>query len=235
MIGLTRRTRQPDEQIPADVLVHPGPDGDAESATATVEATDRARDEISDEATTEPKQASTNEGDTAANASVNGPKRAVLRRALVFGLLPGLAMLLAGGVGYLKLHNATLAESQTARIESVQAATDSTVKVLSYNPDTVDHDIDVARDQLTGTFRDAYTRLTHDVVIPGAKQKRISAVANVPAAASISASPNRAVVMVFINQTIVEGNDPPSSTASTVKVTLDKLDNRWLISDFTPI
>lgn len=178
---------------------------------------------------------STKHRDVAAIAPAPRPQRTVWRGALVFGLLPGLVMLLAGGVGYLKWQTTILNENPTARIESVQAAMDSTIKILSYNPDTVDHDLDAARDRLTGAFRDAYTQLTHDVVIPGAKEKKISAVATVPAAASISASPDRAVVMVFVNQSIVVGADPPSSTASTVRVTLDKQEDRWLISDFTPI
>lgn len=161
--------------------------------------------------------------------------RARWQRVLVYGLLPGLAMLTAGGAGYLKWLQVSARETQSARIESVQVAAESTIKILSYSPDSVDHDLDTARDRLTGTFRDAYTQLTHDVVIPGSKQKKISAVATVPAATSISASSNRAVVMVFVNQSIMVGNDPPSSTASTVRITLDKHDNRWLISDFTPI
>jgi Mce-associated membrane protein len=158
-----------------------------------------------------------------------------LQRAVVYGLLPGLAMLIAGGAGYLKWLDTSARETQSARIESVQAATESTIKILSYSPDSVDHDLDTARDRLTGKFRDAYTQLIHDVVIPGSKEKKISSVATVPAASSVSASPSRAVVMVFVNQTIMVGNDPPSSTSSTVKVTMDKHDNRWLISDFTPI
>ena len=48
-------------------------------------------------------------------------------------------------------------------------------------------ELHAARDLLTGDFRDSYTSLTNDVVIPGAKQKQISAVATVPAAASVSA------------------------------------------------
>jgi Mce-associated membrane protein len=91
------------------------------------------------------------------------------------------------------------------------------------------------RDRLTGTFRDAYTSLTNDVVKPGSKQKQISAVAAVPAAASISATENQAVVLVFVNQTIVVGNDAPSSTASSFKVTLEKRGDRWLISGFDPV
>lgn len=164
-----------------------------------------------------------------------GRKRPRLRSALAFGLLPGLAMLLAGGVGYLKWQKTTDSEIRTAQVESVQAASESTAKILSYSPDTVDRELQAARDRLTGTFRDAYTQLTHDVVIPGSKEKKISAVATVPAAASISASPNRAVVMVFVNQSITVGNDAPSTTASTVRVTMDRRDNHWLISDFTPI
>jgi Mce-associated membrane protein len=157
------------------------------------------------------------------------------QRVVAFGLLPGLAILLAGGVGYLKWQQISARETQSARIESVQAATESTIKILSYSPDSVDHDLDSARERLTGKFRDAYIQLTHDVVIPGSKEKKISAVATVPAATSISATPSHAVVMVFVNQSIMVANDPPSSTASTVRVTMDKHDNRWLISDFTPI
>jgi Mce-associated membrane protein len=157
------------------------------------------------------------------------------QRLVAYGLLPGIAMLIAGGAGYLKWLQTSAHEIQSARIESVKSATESTIKILSYSPDSVDHDLDAARDRLTGAFRDAYTQLTRDVVIPGSKQKKISAVATVPAATSISTSPNRAVVMVFVNQTIMVGNDAPSSTASTVKVTMDWHDNRWLVCDFTPI
>lgn len=69
----------------------------------------------------------------------------------------------------------------------------------------------------------------------GAQQKQISAVATVPAAAVVSASAKRVVVMVFVNQTTIVGADPPTATASTVRVTLDKVGERWLVSDFTPI
>jgi Mce-associated membrane protein len=126
-------------------------------------------------------------------------------------------------------------ESDTARIESIQAATDATIKMLSYHPDTVEHDLGSARDLLSGAFRDSYTSLTNDVVIPGAKQKQISAVATVPGASSVSASRSHAVVLVYVDQTIIVGKDAPSSTASAVKVTLDKSSGRWLISDFTPV
>jgi Mce-associated membrane protein len=92
-----------------------------------------------------------------------------------------------------------------------------------------------ARDRLTGKFEDSYTQLVHDVVIPGAKKDHVAAVATVPAAASVSATPRHAVVLVFVDQTVTVGNDAPTETSSTVRVTLDNVGGRWLISAFDPV
>jgi Mce-associated membrane protein len=156
-------------------------------------------------------------------------------RLLVFGVLPGLALVLAIGTGYLKWLDNSARDSAMASIESVRMATASTIALLSYLPDTVEKDLSAAADRTTGAFRDSYWSLIHDVVIPGAKQKQISAVATVLAVASVSATENHAVVLVFVDQTVVIGNDAPSSTNSSVRVTLDKIGNRWLISQFEPI
>ena len=156
-------------------------------------------------------------------------------QAIVYVVLPALALLLASAAGFLKWQDGSARDAATARTESVQAATDSTIALLSYKPDTVEKDLDAARGRLTGTFLSAYTSLTHDVVIPGAKQKQISAVATVPAAASTSATGNHAVVMLFVNQTVIIGQDAPTNTASSVRVTLDKVGGRWLISQFDPV
>lgn len=157
------------------------------------------------------------------------------KRMLAYGLLPALALILGAGLGCLRWQVDSAHLAQLARDESMKAATESTVKLLSYRPATVDKDLTAARDWLTGTFRDDYTKLVNDVVIPGSKQKGIEAVADVRGAASISATSNHAVVLVFINQTIVVGKDAPASTASSVLVTLDKVHNRWLISQFDPV
>jgi Mce-associated membrane protein len=51
----------------------------------------------------------------------------------------------------------------------------------------------------------------------------------------MSASADHAEVLAFVNQTITVGNDPPTDTASSVRVTLDKIGGRWLISAFEPV
>jgi Mce-associated membrane protein len=149
--------------------------------------------------------------------------------------LPALALILALGVGYLKWLDGTARESRTAAEQSVRAASDSTVAVLSYKPETVDRDLKAAADRLTGSFRQQYTQLVSDVVAPGAKQQHISAVATVPSAASVSAAGKHAVVLVFVDQTTTIGNDAPTQSTSSVRVTLDKVDGRWLISQFDPV
>jgi Mce-associated membrane protein len=180
------------------------------------------------------------ETDVVDESSVSGEPEKTRRRinwgrVVAFGVLPALALILALGAGYLKWMDNSVRLSNDARNESVQAAKDSTISMLSYKPDTVEQQLHAARDLLTGEFRDSYTSLTNDVVIPGAKQKQISAVATVPAAASVSAKPDHAVVLVFVNQTVVVGQGAPSDTASSVRVALDKVDGRWLISKFDPV
>jgi Mce-associated membrane protein len=174
--------------------------------------------------------------DEAAVASFAEPKRGPdWSRIVAFALLPTLAFLLAVGAGALKFLDSGVRDSNVARDQSMQAAKDSTIALLSYKPDTVEQQLTSARDRLTGEFRNQYTDLTNNVVIPGAKEKQISAVASVPAAAAVSANPGHAVVLLFVNQTVTVGSGVPTDTASSVRVTLDKAGDRWLISEFEPV
>jgi Mce-associated membrane protein len=161
-------------------------------------------------------------------------RRTALRRIVAFGILPAVLLALAIVAGYLKYVDGSARASRDAAISAVQAATNGTIALLSYTPDTAEGKLTAARDLLTGSFRDDYISLTNDVVIPGARQKGISATARVPAASSTFADATHAVVLVYVNQTVVIGNDAPSETASAVQVTLDKSGDRWLISGFDP-
>jgi Mce-associated membrane protein len=198
---------------------------------ASVGAEGGADQQESDSAHAEAPKDATSNDDTGPVESRRG-RLAVMTGCVV---LPAVALLLGGTAGYLKWLDGSGRDADVARAQSVRAAVDTTVAMLSYRPANVTQNLAAARDRMTGAFRDSYTSLTTDVVIPGAKQRQISAVATVPAAASVSATPTHAVVLVFVNQTTTIGNDPPSDTASRVKVTLEKVRDRWLISAFDPI
>lgn len=204
---------------------------DAPPAAAAQDSDDDGDSAISDDA-----EAGTQESDAVQGSEPAKTERRISwSRVLAYGVLPGMALSLAGGAAYLKWMDASARASQLARIESVAAAKDSTIMLLSYKSDTVDKDLDAAKSRLTGKFKDSYSQLINDVVIPGAKKGHISTTAAVPAAASVSSSPDHAVTLLFVNQTAVVDKDPPSDSASSVRVTLDKVDGRWLISGFDPV
>jgi Mce-associated membrane protein len=160
------------------------------------------------------------------------PRRAWL---IVFGLLPAVCIVLGGAAGYFHWQKYSASASRQAQIDATQSARDATVAMLSYRPDTVDKDLGAAAQRLTGNFKDSYLALVHDVVIPGAKQGSITAIANVPAMAPVSIGPHRAVILLFVDQTLTIGSDPPTDTSSSVRVTLDKVDGHWLVSQFDPV
>jgi len=156
-------------------------------------------------------------------------------RRLLVVVLPAFALILTLGVGYLKWLDGTARESQAAAEQSIRAASESTIAILSYKPETVDQDLKAASSRLAEPFRQQYTQLVNDVVAPGAKQQHIGAVATVPAAASVSATGKHAVVLVFVDQTTTIGDDAPTQSTSSVRVSLEKVDGRWLISQFDPV
>jgi Mce-associated membrane protein len=153
-------------------------------------------------------------------------------RVLVYGLLPGLALLLAMSAGLLKWKDSSIRNIDVARSQSVAAARDSAVAVLTFRFDTVDRDVAATREKLTGEFLNTYTQQTQQELVPSAKQRHVVATANVSGAASQSVTPNTAVVLLFVDQTVKIGDGPPAATESSVRVTLDKVGERWLISDF---
>lgn len=228
-----------DKKINDDTTAEDSTDVPTETTTDPGELTDSTAQELQpsevDESSEIDEPADVQEPATSEAVTPAEETRSTWPRVLVFAVLPALALVLGGVAGYLKWLDNSVRSEDVVRIESVQVAKDATVKLLSYQPDTVEQDLGSARDLLTGEFRDSYTQLINDVVIPGSKEKQISATATVPAAASVSAEPNKAVVLVFVNQTVVVGADAPTATTSSVQVTMDRVGDRWLISEFNPV
>jgi Mce-associated membrane protein len=162
-------------------------------------------------------------------------RRPSWRGSVVYGLVPGLALLLAITAGYLKWQESALRFPERSRGEIVKAATDAATAMLSYNAQSVEQDLNAAQDRLTGTFKESYGQLINDVVIPGAKAQRISAVVRTPAAGPVSIDQKHAVVLVFVNQAVTVGEGAPTDTSSVVRVSMDKVDDQWLVSGFEPI
>jgi Mce-associated membrane protein len=203
----------------------------------TTDVTDDVIDDVIDDLTDDVID-DDNAADEAEDVGETPPRRPALKRLLVPILL---AVLLLGSAGlaswaYLTQFRPDQQTDTAVAAETIKAASDGTVALLSYTPETLDKDFATAKAHLTGDFLDYYTKFTTDVVTPAAKQKSVKTSAAVVRAAVAELKPDSAMVLVFLNQsTTSKENVDGSFTASAVKVSLTKVNGAWLISAFDPV
>lgn len=156
-----------------------------------------------------------------------GGARALLAPAAATGLLVLSIWLLMDG--------SARNDAELAGAEAVGAARESIVAMGSYRPENAEQNLTSARDRLTGAFLDAYTQAIQTVVIPNAKGRKMSSVVSVPAAGVISAGSDRAVLLAYVDQTLTVGREAPVANPARYRVTMEKVDGRWLVAGFDQI
>ncbi|MEB3021171.1 hypothetical protein [[Mycobacterium] crassicus] len=154
---------------------------------------------------------------------------------LVYGVLPGLILALAVAAGLLKWHDGSVRAEELVRAETVSVATESTIAILSFTSDTIEEDFAEAQQLMTEGFRDGFAARAREQIVPDVKARKITAVAEVPGAASVWATAKRAAVLVFVDRTVTVGDSEPVEADSSYRVTLDNVDGRWLVADFEPV
>lgn len=152
------------------------------------------------------------------------------------GALVAVAVVLAAVVGWLAYGKIQDNAAEAARTDAVKAAEEQAVAVLAYSYDKVDEQVAAAAEGLTGDFREEYLNLMNNVIAPGAKEKSITVQAVVQASSIVSAEPDHAVTMLFVNTISTNSENPEAvSSGSRVRVELEKQDGRWLVSRLGPI
>nr|WP_238391878.1 MULTISPECIES: hypothetical protein [unclassified Mycolicibacterium] len=202
-------------------------------ATSEAEAAEPevAESEVAESEVAEPEPVASN--DTVPQVHRSASHGIEWTRMVAYRIVPTLAVVLvaaAAGLWYLTTTHATDAE----RDKVVKVARDGTAAILSYQPETVRQQLTDARKLLTTPFLNDYTTLTKQV-IPGAEERHMASVTTVPAAAAVSVDGNHAVVLVFVNQKVIVGDQPPTETPTTARVTLERLGGQWLIAKFEPV
>lgn len=151
------------------------------------------------------------------------PAVAVLSLLLAIGLV-------AVGVVAFQVREADAAKQ--ARGEALAAATAHAQAILSYDHRTLDADFARALAVSTGGFRSDYEKTTSTVVRPNATQYKAVVKAEVTSAAVVRATSERAVVLLFVDQTTTSTRlDAPKRDRNRVRMTLTKAGGRWLVSD----
>lgn len=121
-----------------------------------------------------------------------------------------------------------LADARTAAVEQARSAAEV---VLSYSHETLDEDFAAALDLATGDFAEEYRRTSEEAVRPVATETRAVVEADVVSAGVVSSSPDRVVVLLFVNQTTTSTRlDAPRTDQNRVRMTMSRVDGRWLVS-----
>lgn len=204
------------------VAVEPGPEPESADSDEPAEPAEPA------------KSAAEDESDEPADVPAETEPARGRSRVSVPVVLAAVALVLAVTCAVLRWLIVAQDQSDTARDEAVQAAKEITAEMLSYETETVDQQLTAARDRMTGEFLGKYSAMINEVV-PAAHAQQIAAVAEVLRAGVVSAKPDSAELVLFVNQSVQVGNNMPQKTASVARATLVKEGDRWMLSKYEPV
>ncbi|MEU2929873.1 hypothetical protein ABZ636_33205 [Streptomyces sp. NPDC007251] len=168
----------------------------------------------------------------------SAPSRRIGRNVVtaVLGVVLVTALVMAAVLGWQYRQGR---QAEQARGEALAAARKAAPVVLSYDYRHLDRDFARARALLTGHFRDQYGRTTKTVVAPTATKYHGVVKATVaaptdggaPAASVVSATPDKAVVLLFVNQVTQSTRVPqPRLDLNRVRLTLTHTSAGWKVS-----
>ena len=122
-----------------------------------------------------------------------------------------------------------------ARSQAIVAAADLTQRALSYDYRTLANDMEVARPNMTPSFRKKYDA-TMRQARPNTLKNKIVLQADVVASSVIVATERRARMLVFVNQvTTAETNEAKQANRNSLVVTLVRGKGDWMLSELTAL
>ncbi|OBC01286.1 hypothetical protein [Mycobacterium sp. 852002-40037_SCH5390672] len=178
--------------------------------------------------------------DSAEETEHSGPSEARARRKVkVVPVILIVLLLLSGGAAtwlYFKQYRPDKQTDPGVASAVANAASDGTVALLSYSPDSLDKDFAAAKSHLSGDFLSYYNQFTEQIVAPAAKQKSLKTNARVLGAAVQELRPDSAVVLVLVDQSTTSKDNPdPAMASSSVLVSMTRVNGKWLITKFEPV
>jgi Mce-associated membrane protein len=151
------------------------------------------------------------------------------RQVLV--VLALVALVLSGAVFYLLTRVNEARAADEAGDEAVSAARAHAQDLLSYDYRTLDSDFARGLAATTGGFHSQYQQTTTQLVRPQAAQQRIIVQAAVMNAGLVSADSDNAVVLLFVDRvTTKSGQQKPAFDQDRVRMSMTKVNGKWLVS-----
>jgi Mce-associated membrane protein len=148
-------------------------------------------------------------------------------------LVPVLALLLlvllvtAGVLGWQVREQRAV---ERARAQALTAAESAAVRVLSYDHRTIAADVEAAEAVGTGAFLEQYRAATAGLAEQAAAGE-VVVTATVQATSVQSAERGRVEALVFVDQMTARSDlEQPRVEQNRVRLTLERVDGRWLVS-----
>jgi Mce-associated membrane protein len=138
------------------------------------------------------------------------------------------------GAGYyFSVYRSDWQTNDAATHAAIRAASDGAVALLSYSPETLTRDFTNAKSRVTDNYLPYYQQFADQIVGPSAQRGHITTTASVVRAAVSEMQPDSAVVLVFVKQKTASKEKPePVVTSNSLKITVKKVNNSWLIEKF---
>lgn len=152
------------------------------------------------------------------------------------GIVAVLAVAVVGvgvGDGILAAQASGNTTTQADRDAAVAAAKTEIGQILTYNYKTLSADLARASADTTGQFGGEFKVMAGQMIGPQAAQQQTVTKAVVPVAAAVNSSGNQVTVLVFVDQSTSNKQQPkPQVNASQLRVTMQKVNGRWLVEQF---
>ncbi|MFF5989349.1 hypothetical protein [Prauserella flavalba] len=138
---------------------------------------------------------------------------------------------LLGAGGYLGARFVAHQATETARTEALAAAKRYATDLSSYDFKNLEGNFSAVEAGATGKFGEQYQQVSRNLT-ELIKQHEAVSKGTVLAAGVVEADSDRAVVVLFVDQTITNTNSPqPRIDRNRMQLTLLHQDDRWLVDD----
>lgn len=221
--------REPvEDQLPVDAQVlEPGHDGFDVATDVRPVSTDELPAGLPSEIVVPELDQTEDVDGTAAPNPQERPRR--LTAAVLALLVTTLAMAVAAGLVWYQArqHDAT----EKARRAGLESSRDAARLLFSYDYRTLTKDFEAGKAITTGAFRKQYADTTTRLVTPVATEKKAVVKAEVVTAGVVRATPDLVVTIVYVNQVTTSSlTTGPKVDLSRVRMTLQRVNGRWLVS-----
>lgn len=216
------------ERYPSPVPRDPDNSQEPETEQRDTQHTDEPGDtgndvDAADAATPESDDQPEGADETAANAP---PRRTPRPRTVVLAVVIAVLLCAAGFCGYQWYHHEQLAG---ARADAAAAAREYALDLATYDYKTIKKNFHTVTANSTDSFAEQYKQVSSKLAKMLKKYHAVSK-ANIVRSGVASSTMTRAVVILFIDQTITNTNSPKSRTdRNRMEVTVVKHSGKWLL------